>query len=208
MSSILVLSPHPDDEAIGLGGTIRLHVERGDAVEVIFLTSGEEGVKGAAPEDVARMREAEARDAAQILGYDHLDFWREQDGALQLSPGLVDRLQRKIAHVRPELIYVPHEAERHPDHRAAAQLIAATIAPDDHSAPKVLMYEVWTPLHQIDHIEDISGQIETKLAAIRAHKCQCELLQFDEAACGLNRYRAIMHSWYGVVHAEVFRRFN
>src|SRR5688572_6970616 len=160
MSRVLVLSPHPDDEAIGLGGTLRRGVERGDVIEVIFLTSGEKGVKGKTPGDVIRMREAEARAAAIILGYDQLEFWREADGALQPTPELVERLQRKIQDVRPDLVYVPHEAEMHADHRAAAQLVASTVATLNHHAPDVFMYEVWTPLQQIHRVEDISEQID------------------------------------------------
>ena len=205
---VLVLSPHPDDEAIGLGGTIRLHVERGDTVEVIFLTSGENGVKGHAPDEVACTREAEACAAAKILGYGQLDFWRASDGALQATRELVERLQRKIDHSRPDFIYVPHEAEMHPDHRAAAQLVTSAVASLNPGGPSVLMYEVWTPLQQIDHVEDISAHIETKIAAIRAHQSQCEIMRFDEAACGLSRYRGEMHSWPGGPYAEVFKQLH
>ena len=70
------------------------------------------------------------------------------------------------------------------------------------------MYEVWTPLQQIDHVEDISAQIDTKLDAIRAHKSQCDIMDFVEAIRGLNRYRGEMHSWPGGPYAEVFQHMS
>lgn len=206
MKRILVLSPHPDDEAIGLGGTIGLHVARGDTVEVIFLTSGEKGVRGRPATEVGPMREQEAQATAQILGYARLEFWRQPDGALRASQELVERLRRKLASFRPNSIYVPHDAEMHPDHRAAVRLVQRALASSKKSRPRVLMYEVWTPLQKIDHVEDISGQVETKLAAIRAHKSQCDIMRFDDAALSLNRYRGEMHSWHGVRYAEIFKQ--
>jgi LmbE family N-acetylglucosaminyl deacetylase len=70
------------------------------------------------------------------------------------------------------------------------------------------MYEVWTPLQRIDEIVDISPYVKTKRAAIRAYKCQCDVLAFDEAILGLNRYRGEMHSWPGGDYAEIFCRLR
>lgn len=38
---VLVIAPHPDDEIIGCGGTMAQHVEKGDRIFVIYVTSGE-----------------------------------------------------------------------------------------------------------------------------------------------------------------------
>ncbi|MGI8603237.1 MAG: PIG-L deacetylase family protein [Verrucomicrobiales bacterium] len=205
MGRILVIAPHPDDEAIGLGGTLRRHIEQGDHVEVIFLTSGEKGSPTHSPEQLRPMREREAEAAANILGYQHLEFWRQPDGALEVTDDLVARLASKLNETRPNLVYVPHEGEMHPDHRAAARLVARAAASLNHDAPSVLLFEVWTPLQQFDYVEDISAQIDTKLNAIRAHKSQCDIMRFDEAAKALSRYRGEMHCWPGGPYAEVFR---
>jgi LmbE family N-acetylglucosaminyl deacetylase len=208
MSRILVLSPHPDDEAIGCGGTLRKHVVEGDSVHVVFLTSGEQGGHGRPPESARRLREQEAKNAARILGLAKVEFWGAPDGALRATPELAKRLRQKIAVLRPARIYVTHEREMHPDHRAAVRLLRQALTGAGSGKPDVLMYEVWTPLQRIDEIVDISPYVKTKRAAIRAYKCQCDVLAFDEAILGLNRYRGEMHSWPGGDYAEIFCRLR
>jgi LmbE family N-acetylglucosaminyl deacetylase len=205
MKRVLVISPHPDDEAIGPGGTLRRHVEQGDQVEVIFLTSGEKGSRTQPAGELGPVREREAETASKILGYQHLEFWRQPDGAVEATDELVARLARKLKDAQIDIVYVPHEGEMHPDHRATARLVTRAVASLNPNAPRVLMYEVWTPLQQIDHVEDISDQIDTKMNAIRAHKSQCDIMDFVEATRGLNRYRGEMHSWPGGPYAEVFQ---
>jgi LmbE family N-acetylglucosaminyl deacetylase len=204
---VLVLSPHPDDEAIGCGGTLRGHVLAGDEVRLLFLTSGENGGHGTLPDVTAQTREAEARAAAEILGFSHVEFWRQPDGTLRANRKLVGRLQALIKTWRPQLIYVTHDAEMHPDHRAAARLVRRSLAASGRSrtVPVVRMYEVWTPLQHMDEVVDIAAEIETKLSAIRAYASQCRALRFDDAALGLNRYRGEMHCWPGGDYAEIFQ---
>jgi LmbE family N-acetylglucosaminyl deacetylase len=207
MSRLLVLCPHPDDEAIGCGGTLRRHIVQGDTVHAVFLTSGEQGGHGTSPEATARFREQEARDAAAILGIARVEFWREPDGALRARPELAQRLRLKLQTWRPRLVFVPHDYEDHSDHRAAARLIRRVLASPSFAGrkPTVWMFEIWTPLRAMDQIIDISPYIDVKMAAVRAHKSQCAVMCFDEASLGLSRYRAVMHSgWPPATYAEVF----
>jgi len=208
MSRVLVISPHPDDESIGCGGTLRRHVVDGDVVHAIFLTSGEKGGHGRSIEETGQMREREAAEAAAILGISRFEFWRQPDGAFRGTRQLVERLRTKIEEWKPETIYVTHDGEMLPDHRAAAQMVRRVLTGFQSFSvkPIVHMYEVWTPLQQMDEIVDISPYIEVKRAAIRAHKSQCDVVRFDEAAIGLNRYRGALHSWPGGDYAEVFMR--
>lgn len=210
MARILVVSPHPDDEALGMGGTIRRRVNDGDRVEVIFLTSGERGGHGRTPDDTARLREAEAAGAAQILGIAAIEFWREPDRALRAHRVLVERLRGELITRAPAAIYTSHPDEQHPDHAATARVVAraAAAARVNGWVPELWGFEVWTPLRRMDAIEDISNVMEAKLAAIRAYRTQVEALPFDAAFEGLARYRGEMHSWPGGPFAEGFRRLS
>jgi LmbE family N-acetylglucosaminyl deacetylase len=207
--TILVLSPHPDDEAIGCGGTILKHAADGVAVHVTFLTSGEAGGPRAG---LGPVREAEAAEAGEILGVKEIEFWREPDGRLDARPELVERLTRRIRDLGATTIYVTHDREMHTDHQMAAVLAYRTLlalsSQGPAPPPMVLMYEVWTPLQEMSHIVDISDHIDKKLEAVRAHKTQCDLIPFDAAIRGLNRYRGELHSWPGGPYAEIFRSLN
>jgi N-acetylglucosamine malate deacetylase 1 len=205
MGNILVLSPHPDDDAIGCGGVIVQHVVSGDRVEVAYLTSGEHGGHGRSPGDTITVREQEAANAGKILGIHHIEFWQEPDGNLQPTDENVNHLIIKIRNLKPEILYVTHRNEEHPDHRAAARLVELAFRNlRSLEKPVVWAYEIWTPIQKIHHIIDISDHVETKMKAVQAHKSQCSVLRFDEAILGLNRYRGEMHSWPGGPYAEVF----
>lgn len=206
MSRILVISPHPDDESIGCGGTLCKHIAEGDEVMTIFLTSGERGGHGLPPHETKILREAEARKAATILGYKTMVFWRVPNGKLRATRQNVEKLKVTLREWQPSIIYVTHDKEMHPEHRAAAGIVrkAIDIKQNLQNSPTVLMYEVWTPLQKMDHIVDISLYIETKRNSILAHKSQSDILKFDEAITGLNRYRGEMHSWPGGDFAEIF----
>src|SRR5690606_1979545 len=62
---VLVVAPHPDDESLGPGGTLALHVDAGHAVHALFLTSGVHGAPGGAadPQAYVDTRRAEAEAA-------------------------------------------------------------------------------------------------------------------------------------------------
>lgn len=207
---VLVLSPHPDDEALGCGGTLRKHVVEKDHVKVVFLTSGEQGGHGRPEDEIRRIRENEAEKATKILGIRDIEFWREKDGGLRASHVLTNRLLECSHNYVPDLIYVPNEQESHPDHRAAARLVRVARR-RFRAKPRILAFEVWTPLATMDEIVDITPYIEIKLAAVRAYQSQCGVLSFDDALLGLARYRGEMFCWpkepegIGGKYAEVFK---
>ena len=180
-------------------------------MKLVVLTSGEAGGHGQqSPAEICRTREGETLAACKSIGIEDIEFWRQPDGGLQVSEGLIARLRATLESWMPHYVYAPHPAEMHVDHQAAAELLRAALrAPSPVcSGCVVRLYEVWTPIQHMDDIIDISEYVGLKLAAIQEHKTQINAMRLDEAAIALNRYRGEMHSWPGGDYAEVFQRLR
>ena len=201
--NVLVIAPHPDDEAIGCGGAICLHSQAGDRVAVVFLTSGELGLKTLPREKAWNVRETEAQKAAKILGIASIDFLRLPDWTAgeHVERG-AELLQPILKREQPEVIYLPHPAEWHPDHKAAFEILKATVSSKGITAA-LRGYEVWTALQEYDDVENISKVMQRKLRALRCHRSQVSAWDYPRAMAGLNQYRGIMAGRCDF--AEVFR---
>jgi LmbE family N-acetylglucosaminyl deacetylase len=205
MSSVVVIGPHPDDESIGCGGAICLHRRRGDRVRVVFLTSGERGIEKVDEEPARTIREAEAADALGVLGVEESSFLRLPDlGVLDFLARGAEQLGELLARDHPEIIYLPHPEESHPDHQAALPLVRAALAPLlGAGRPRLYLYEVWTPMTAYDWPQDIGAVMSRKLQAVRCYRSQLSAFRYDRAVQGLNRYRGCLAA--RCRYAEVFR---
>jgi N-acetylglucosamine malate deacetylase 1 len=176
-----------------LGRIQALEKARGDRVAAVFLTSGELGLKRLPREKAWAIREAEAKRAAKILGIAKLEFlrlpdWTAADHIKEGARLVASMLQR----MQPEIIYVPHPLESHPDHKAALLILRTALRKVRPGERKLLGYEVWTPLSEPDSVEDISKLMSRKLRALRAHASQLKEFDYVRAVRGLNEYRGVM----------------
>lgn len=204
--TVMVVAPHPDDESIGCGGTICLHREHGDRLHIVFLTSGERGIDGVSGETARSIRESEAKKAGEVLKVKRIDFLRLPDLGLSEDIELgAQRLWGILEAQPPDVIYLPHPDESHPDHQAALPIVRAALArfSDRSKLPELRLYEVWSPMTRYDWCEDISLFIRQKLAAVRCYESQIRSFRYDRAIRGLNQYRGYMAA--GSHYAEVFR---
>ena len=200
---VLVFAPHPDDETIGCGGSLTLHVAAGDPVKVVFLTNGVKGDMSGKMEQQAyvALRRKEAACACACLGVTDLEFWSYEDRALAGSAGVLQRIVDLLQTHCPELVYVPSLLEPHPDHRAACFLLCDAIHSIDKSF-EVAFYEVGQPL-SVSLLVDITGVLDRKLKAINAYQSQLEERPYGDICIALNRYRSLTLP-KGVTHAEGF----
>jgi N-acetylglucosamine malate deacetylase 1 len=202
--NVIVIAPHPDDESIGCGGTICLHRLRGDRVAVVYLSSGELGLKEMPAADARRIREAEACAAAKVLDVSHLVFLRYRDGHVgKEAHAVAADVRAMLKSEKPGLVYLPHENEGHPDHAAALGVMREALDGDTAGAPTLLTYEVWTPLPEYYHVEDVTPVMGRKLEAIRCHRSQVSQLAYDRAVRGLNLYRGVTAG--ACRYAEIFQ---
>ncbi len=116
---LLVFGPHPDDIEIGLGATVAAHSDAGYAVGLCDLTRAELSSNGTPDE-----RRVEAEAAARALGA----AWRENlgwpDGGIAQRPDLVRSAVDVIRRHRPRALALPYWDDRHPDHRAASEVLS------------------------------------------------------------------------------------
>jgi LmbE family N-acetylglucosaminyl deacetylase len=201
---VLVLAPHPDDESIGCGGAACLHSQAGDSVVAVYLTSGETGLKHFSRDEAWRIRESEARQAAEILGIKELHFLHGTDWSVaQEVSKLAAALRPLLAAERPEVVYLPHVREWHPDHKAATPILEEALADSGVKRVRLRAYEIWTPLSEFQHLENIDSVMARKILAIRAHRSQLDQLSYADAIQGLNRYRGALSC--KCRYAEVFQ---
>lgn len=205
--NVLVIAPHPDDEAIGCGGSICHHVERGDEVSAVFLTSGELGLKQHSRERAWQIRETEAQRSAKILGIRSVTFLRQPDWMLgDHLPAAAKALGAALEQHQPKLIYLPHPGDGHPDHQACLPLLKGILKRKKSGSVELRGYEVWTPLTSYDLAQDISKFMPRKLRALRCHRSQLTDYDYVQAVRGLNAYRGALT--VRCAFAEVFQRLS
>src|SRR5260221_5767434 len=179
MNTVVVIAPHPDDESIGCGGTLAKHVALGARVVVAYLTSGELGLKQLPREEAWKVREAEARKAARTLGLKATYFLRGPDWMIS------DHVEKVAADLRPilakeapELIYLPHPQEWHPDHKAALPILREALQDRPPPLPAIRGYEVPTRHSAFHLVKDIIHALPGNLRPIPPHHSQLNDLAY------------------------------
>jgi|GEM_PF-1344077 len=199
---VLLLAPHPDDEALTCGGSLILHADRGDETKVVFLTDGAEANPGQESRRAyTARRRREAQEACRILGVADVEFWDYPDRGLADAEDALARLCALLDRYRPELVYAPSPLEFHPDHRATAELIWRAVGRTGLSA-EVAFYESNRPIH-VNRLTNVDAVHERKLRACNVYVSQLEKHPYTEVLDGLSRFRSLTVS-PGVGRAEGF----
>ena len=132
---VLVVFPHPDDEAFGVSGTIAAHVENGTPVTYACLTLGEMGRNMGDPpfanrESLPLIRKKELQNAAKAMGIQDLRMLGYRDKTIEFEDEekLIQDITSIINEVNPSLIisFYPGYAV-HPDHDACGAAVVKAV---------------------------------------------------------------------------------
>ncbi|MGN6242778.1 MAG: PIG-L deacetylase family protein [Motilibacteraceae bacterium] len=139
----LVLSPHPDDEVLGVGSTILRRTLRGTPVTVVHVSMGERSHPVIPRARLAATRRGEAERAAALLGVQDVRFLELPDGRLAAhQDDIAAAVRDLLAELGPADVLAPAVGEAHPDHAAVA--LAVRQAVGEAQIPlRLLDYYVW-----------------------------------------------------------------
>ena len=126
----LFIGPHPDDIEIGAGATAAKLVKSGKRVSFLICLDGRFGLEnapaGTTPDELVKLRKAEALASAKKLGVEDVRFLGLSDGGFYDQKTLEDGIARVIGETQPQLIFAPDpdvDSECHADHRNVGEAV-------------------------------------------------------------------------------------
>lgn len=182
---VLVVFPHPDDEAFGVSGTIMRYIDMEVPVTYACLTFGDMGRNLGYPpfatrESLHTIRKKEVEKSAEVMGVNDLRLLGYRDKTLEFeAPGhLKSVISGLIEELQPSRIisFYPGYSV-HPDHEATADAVvdAVTELPEkERPALQLVAFskDMLENLGDPDIINDITGYEERKKEVMAAHISQ------------------------------------
>lgn len=215
----LLVTAHPDDVDFGSAGTVAGWARAGIAVTYLVCTDGQ---AGGFDDDVdrtelPRIRRAEQRAAAALVGVEDVRFLGLVDGELAVTPELVEQITAVVRDVRPQRV-VAQSPERdwdllarsHPDHLAAGEATVQAVYPAarnpyafahlrEQGLSAWTVRDLWLVAHPTaTHAVDVTDVWDDKMAAILAHVSQ----HADPAELGLRLRQGFARQAAGLGLAE------
>jgi LmbE family N-acetylglucosaminyl deacetylase len=184
--NVLCVATHPDDEIIGVGGTLARHAADGDTVRVSIFSEAEPArYDEITPEVEALMerRQAWSRQACEQLGADSVSFQGFPDNEFDSIPllELVQAVEDELQSFEPDIIYTHHYGDLNLSHELTCRAVITAARPlPDSSVDRILAYETlstseWAIQNAANTFQptvfiDINEHLETKLDALTAHE--------------------------------------
>jgi len=127
---ILAISAHPDDETLGIAGTLLKHKEAGGLVHWMIVTQGHRPAWSA---EVIQQKAIEVNQVAQAYGVHSLTKFGFPAARLDTVPlaEIIGRLRDAVAAIKPTQVYVVHGGDVHSDHDVLFRATMSALRPQE-----------------------------------------------------------------------------
>ncbi len=204
-NNVLIIAVHPDDETIGCGGTIFHHKEKGDVVNCLFITEGNEIQK----KTISKLKDFYQFDNTYSLGLPEIIL-----DDISLSE-IIPLISKVFKESNANIIYLPNRSDPHSDHRKTFDACQACIKSFRYpSVKKVMMIDVisetdFAPALPenifIPHVfVDISNYMDKKIHALNFFKSELFEAPFTRSIDTMKAYNRYRGSQINVMYAESF----
>ncbi len=217
---ILVIAAHPDDEVLGMAGTMMKHIKNNDDVHVLFMADGVtardreydyEKSKGRIVE-----RKGLAKNACEYMGvkshvfFDYSNLRMDMMSQLKITKDIED----VIAKIKPDVIYTHHTGDMNKDHRITFESVMTACRPlPDFCVKEIYTYEVlssteWAPNNwtafQPDKWVDITDFFDDKIAAMQCYDIEMRAFPHPRSEKAIRALAELRGSQMGLYAAEAF----
>jgi LmbE family N-acetylglucosaminyl deacetylase len=196
--NVLAISPHPDDDVLGAGGTMAMASSQGKGVFSVYITDGRSSPRKdqtISDDEMAARRREEAVSALQAVGAVGGFFLKmrsaewEEEGERKAEKELAEILQ----FIQPEEVFLPAPYERHRTHQRSTHLGIEALRRAAPLKTILLGYSLWGSFWggKKRVVRDITPFIKKKLGAVIAHASQIDYKNYQQGILGKNNFEAI-----------------
>lgn len=202
---ILVVAAHPDDEILGVGGTVVKHIQNGDTVFALILGEGIMSRASAKKKEMESLHE-NALQAGKIIGFKKVSFSNFPDNSFDTVSLLkiVQEVEKNMAEIKPDIMYTHHEYDLNIDHRLAFEAVLTACRPCNENCPsEIYTFETLSSTEwqskgnkqfKPNFYVNVEGTVEQKIKALREYKTEMRAYPHSRSEEGvkiLAQYRGL-----------------
>ena len=172
--NILVIAPHPDDEVLGMGGTIKKLSKKN---KIILCVVSEGATAQYKDKKMIKVRRDSCKKTAKILGISQTIFLDYPDMRLNLSHlDINKKLEEIIEKYKPEIVYTAPKNDLNLDHQVVFNSTLVACRPKS-GVKQILCYEIQgnTKVPFAPNVfENIEKEFPYKIKGFKMYKSEIE----------------------------------
>ena len=228
--NILVISPHPDDEVLGMGGTILKHAKNGDKVTVAYMTTGitsrrssnyenamsyqsDQKQKSIMRKQISELRK-DAEKSCKLLRVKKTVFFDFPDNELDTVPLLkiIKNIENLIKETKPDRVYTSHYGDLNIDHKIVFEAMLTACSPGKFPVKEIMCFEIfsstdWAFSYEFkpNYFIDIKNELSYKTKAMQKYKNEIKKFPHPRSTENITNSAQKWGSVSGLKSAEAFQ---